>query len=44
MVNDDQHDNYFLEPGGRFPAIEEDEPVNGYCAVSMEFCANNGER
>ncbi|MDF9352002.1 D-lyxose/D-mannose family sugar isomerase, partial [Escherichia coli] len=27
MVNDDQHDNYFLEPGGRFPAIEEDEPV-----------------
>ncbi|MDM9293357.1 D-lyxose/D-mannose family sugar isomerase, partial [Escherichia coli] len=27
MVNDDQHDNHFLEPGGRFPAIEEDEPV-----------------
>lgn len=27
MVNDDQHDNYFLEPGGRFPAIEEDESV-----------------
>ena len=27
MVNDDQHDNYFLEPGGRFPVIEEDEPV-----------------
>lgn len=27
MVNDDQHDNHFLEPGGRFPVIEEDEPV-----------------
>ena len=27
MVNDDLHDNHFLEPGGRFPAIEEDEPV-----------------
>lgn len=25
-VNDDKHDNRFLEPLGRFPAIEEDEP------------------
>ncbi len=25
-VNDDQRDNRFLEPLGRFPAIEEDEP------------------
>jgi len=27
MVNDDRHDNHFLEPGGRFPAIEEDAPA-----------------
>jgi len=27
MVNDDKRDNYFLEPGGRFPTIEEDVPV-----------------
>ena len=27
MVNDDKRDNHFLEPGGRFPAIEEDVPV-----------------
>lgn len=27
MVNDDRHDNHFLEPGARFPAIEEDEPA-----------------
>ncbi|MFS9419883.1 MULTISPECIES: D-lyxose/D-mannose family sugar isomerase [Citrobacter] len=27
MVNDDLHDNHFLEPGGRFPVIEEDEPA-----------------
>ena len=26
MCNDDDHDNRFLEPIGRFPAIEEDEP------------------
>lgn len=26
MVNDDARDNHFLEPIGRFPAIEEDEP------------------
>ncbi|NPV81735.1 MAG: D-lyxose/D-mannose family sugar isomerase [Firmicutes bacterium] len=26
MVNDDEVDNRFLEPAGRFPAIEEDEP------------------
>lgn len=25
-VNDDHHDNFFLEPVGRFPVIEEDEP------------------
>lgn len=25
-VNDDTGDNYFLEPVGRFPTIEEDEP------------------
>jgi D-lyxose ketol-isomerase len=25
--NDDNTDNYFLEPLGRFPAIEEDEPA-----------------
>ena len=27
MVNDDRRDNHFLEPGGRFPAIDEDVPV-----------------
>jgi D-lyxose ketol-isomerase len=27
MVNDDQHDNHFRESGGRFPTIEEDEPL-----------------
>ncbi|MFV0264582.1 MAG: D-lyxose/D-mannose family sugar isomerase [Kluyvera sp.] len=27
MINDDQHDNHFLEPGGRFPAVEEDTPA-----------------
>ena len=26
LVNDDDTDNRFLEPVGRFPAIEEDEP------------------
>lgn len=26
LVNDDEHDNRFLEPVGRFPVIEEDEP------------------
>ena len=26
MVNDDVSDNRFLEPAGRFPTIEEDEP------------------
>ena len=26
MCNDDEHDNRFYEPIGRFPAIEEDEP------------------
>ena len=26
MVNDDEHDNRFLEPVGRFPDIDEDEP------------------
>ena len=26
MVNDDQTDNKFLDPIGRFPTIEEDEP------------------
>jgi D-lyxose ketol-isomerase len=25
QVNDDHHDNYFLDPVGRFAAIEEDE-------------------
>lgn len=25
-VNDDHHDNFFLDPIGRFPEIEEDEP------------------
>lgn len=25
-VNDDEHDNFFVEPVGRFPTIEEDEP------------------
>ena len=38
MCNDDNTDNRFLEPLGRFPAIEEDEPVyrllcNEYPAV-----------
>lgn len=27
MCNDDEHDNRFYEPIGRFPAIEEDEPA-----------------
>ncbi len=27
QVNDDNTDNRFYEPGGRFPAIEEDEPA-----------------
>jgi len=27
MVNDDEQDNRFLDPVGRFPAIEEDEPA-----------------
>lgn len=27
LCNDDNTDNYFLEPLGRFPAIEEDEPA-----------------
>ena len=27
----------FLSRGGRFPAIEEDEPVKWLCAVSMNF-------
>lgn len=27
MVNDDVQDNHFLEPGGRFPTIAEDEPI-----------------
>ncbi len=27
VVNDDDEDNRFLEAGGRFPAIEEDEPA-----------------
>ena len=26
-VNDDNTDNYFLEPTSRFAAIDEDEPV-----------------
>lgn len=27
-TNDDQHDNFFVDPRiGRFPAIEEDEPA-----------------
>ncbi|MCS7088117.1 MAG: D-lyxose/D-mannose family sugar isomerase [Thermoflexales bacterium] len=35
LVNDDQNDNCFYEPVGRFPAVEEDEPplyllVNDY--------------
>lgn len=34
MVNDDKRDNRFLEDSGRFPMIQEDEPKNGYCAVS----------
>jgi hypothetical protein len=30
MVNDDRLDNRFLDPVGRFPAIEEDEPPLHY--------------
>ena len=26
LVNDDQQDNHFLQPMGRFPDVEEDEP------------------
>ena len=27
MCNDDENDNRFYEPIGRFPTIEEDEPA-----------------
>ena len=27
MCNDDENDNRFYEPIGRFPSIEEDEPA-----------------
>jgi len=38
-VNDDETDNYFIEPAGRFPAIEEDEePLHLLC---MEYPAAN---
>ena len=30
MCNDDEHDNFFYERMGRFPTIEEDEPVYRY--------------
>ena len=33
LVNDDTHDNRFLEPVGRFPAIDEDEPPLHYLAA-----------
>jgi len=37
-VNDDQTDNHFLEPVGRFPAIEEDtEPLHLLCQDYARF-------
>ena len=27
MVNDDKNDNRFLQASGRFPTIQEDEPI-----------------
>ena len=41
LVNDDNTDNYFYEPVGRFPTIEEDEPplrllVKDYAALLQE--------
>ena len=30
MCNDDENDNYFYERMGRFPTIEEDEPIYRY--------------
>lgn len=37
MVNDDHTDNYFYEPLGRFPTIEEDEPA--YRLLCTEYPA-----
>jgi hypothetical protein len=35
MCNDDEHDNYFYEPIGRFPEIEEDEEA--YRVLCFEY-------
>ena len=44
MVNDDTRDNRFLEPLGRFPAIEEDEePLYLLCNEYREYW-QRGER
>jgi hypothetical protein len=47
-VNDDHTDNVFYEPLGRFPSIEEDEPilyplVGDYAAVYPAFRAAQGD-
>ena len=42
-VNDDRTDNRFLEPVGRFPAIEEDEePLHLLCPDYARFCKPQG--
>jgi D-lyxose ketol-isomerase len=41
LVNDDVHDNRFLKPVGRFPAVEEDEdPVHLLCSDYEKFVPN----
>ena len=42
QCNDDEHDNRFLHPVGRFPVIEEDEPA--YRLLCTEYPAACGEK
>jgi D-lyxose ketol-isomerase len=42
LVNDDARDNCFLEPRGRFPAIEEDEPPLHLLCTDYERYYGNG--
>jgi D-lyxose ketol-isomerase len=42
MVNDDEHDNRFLEPLGRFPKIREDRPP--YRLLCHEYPKASGRR
>jgi len=44
VVNDDEKDNRFLEPGGRFPEIEEDEaPVYLLCMDYEQYYRGQSE-